>query len=175
MKGFERYLVVIGLALVLCLTAVMSQDEVERARQVREQLSSISPPETPFDYIAFTLSGQNVTLSGFTVRPARAKDSVRAVTSLKWVEEVFDEIEVLPTTSTDRQIRLDALTILQNQIPRAFPRSWSNIRIKVNRGEVGLYGSIRPNEKFRLETSMVQIQARSFVKSVESFISVDEE
>jgi len=170
-----RNLGVLGLLMTLVPVLAAGQDEAERIRQVREQLKSIAPPETPFDYITFILEGQNVTLNGFTVRPARAKDSGRAVESVKWVEEVINEIEVLPTTSTDRQIRLGALTILQNQIPRAFPKNWSNIRIKVNRGDVSLYGSIRPNEKFRLETSVVQIQARSFVKSVESFVAVEEE
>lgn len=161
--------------LLLLPRIVTGQDEADRTNQVREQLSSITPPETPFDYIAFSLSGHHVTLLGFTVRPARAKDSERAVASLKWVEEVTNKIEVLPGTTTDRQIRLEALTILQNQIPRAFPKSWSNIRIKVSRGDVALYGSVRPNEKFRLETSLVQIKARPFVRSVENHVKVEEE
>jgi hypothetical protein len=44
----------------------------------KERLSSITPPETVFDDITFSLSGEIVTLGRFTNLPARAKDSERA-------------------------------------------------------------------------------------------------
>jgi osmotically-inducible protein OsmY len=141
-------------------------------KQVQERLSSITPKETAFDHITFTLSGVNVTLQGFTNLPARAKDSERAVQALSWVGEVVNEIEVTSLVGTDEDIRLEALSILIDQVPRAFPQPWSRIRIRVQYGNVTLYGSVESNEEFRLETAIAQIQARPHVKSVENHVEV---
>jgi len=157
---------------ILFTTAVPGQVPADREQQIQDQLSSITPPETTFDSITFSLSGNTVILKGFTNLPARAKDSERAVRSLPWVESVVNEIDVTSVTGSDEQIRSAAKSILLNQIPRAFPQPWSRIRIKVNYGQVSLYGLIEPNEEYRLQAAIKQIEARPFVKSVENNITV---
>lgn len=168
-----RFKSVYAFCLFFFFTAALSaQVPADHEQQIQEQLSSITPPETTFDSIEFSLSGNTVTLKGFTNLPARAKDSERAVLSLSWVESVVNEIEVTSVTGSDEQIRSAAVSILIDQIPRAFPQPWSRIRIKVNYGQVSLYGVIEPNEAYRLQAAIRQIEARPFVKSVENNVTV---
>ena len=148
------------------------QDQGERMKEVQARLSSITPPETAFDSITFTLTGSDVTLQGFTNRPARAKDSERAVRSLSWVGEVVNEIEVTSLVGTDSDIRLEALSILVGLVPRAFPQPWPRIRIKVHYGDVALYGSAQSNEEFRLKAAIAQIQALPHVRSIANHVTV---
>jgi osmotically-inducible protein OsmY len=168
-----RFRAPVILAAYLLLTAsALGQLQTDRKKQIQAQLSSLTPPETAFDDITFTLSGNNVTLRGFTNLPARAKDSERAVRSLPWVANVVNEIEVTSLTGSDEQIRSAALSILMNLIPRAFPQPWPDIRIKVHYGQVALYGLIEPNEEYRLQAAIRQIEARPFVRSVENHITI---
>ena len=92
--------------------------------------------------------------------------------SIPWVAEVINEIVVTSVTGSDEQIRSEALSILMNQIPRAFPQPWPNLRIKVHYGQVALYGLIRPNEEYRLRAAIRQIEARPFVNSVENHVRI---
>jgi len=168
----NRYKCGLLLVIVFLMAAAFGQSQTSREHEIVDQLSSITPPETAFDNITFTLDGDNVTLSGFTNRPARARDSERAVRSIPWVAEVINEIVVTSLTGIDEQIRFEALSILMNLIPRAFPQPWPNLRIKVHYGEVSLYGLIRPNEEYRLKSAIRQIEARPFVESVENHVSI---
>jgi hypothetical protein len=123
---------VIPFVLAVCCVALgpaLGQTQSDLEQQIREQLSSVTPPETVFDNITFSLSGSEVTLNGFTTLPARAKDSERAVRSLPWVETVSNEIVVTSVTGSDEQIRAEAVSILINQIPRAFPQPWPRLEL----------------------------------------------
>ena len=167
-----RSKIVFVLAVMLFTAAAHGQYQADREKQIKAQLSSITPPQTTFDDITFILVGDNVTLSGFTNLPARAKDSERAVRSLPWVAEVVNDIVVTSVTGSDEQIRVEALSILINQIPRAFPQPWSDLRIKVHYGQVALYGSIASNEAYRLKAAIRQIEAKAFVDSVENHVTI---
>jgi osmotically-inducible protein OsmY len=160
------------LAIAFFTATAFGQIQTSREEQIRKQLSSITPPETAFDNITFALDGDDVTLGGFTNRPARSRDSERAVNSIPWVAEVINEIVVTSLTGSDEQIRSEALSILTNLIPRAFPQPWPNLRIKVQYGQVSLHGLIQPNEEYRLKAAIRQIEARPFVHSVENNVTI---
>ena len=59
-----------------------------------------------FDYIAFKVDGGNVTLLGQVVRPTLKSDSENAVKHIEGVEKVNNQIEVLPPSSMDDQLRI---------------------------------------------------------------------
>jgi hyperosmotically inducible protein len=73
-------------------------------REVRHQLAEL-PFYSEFDFITFTLDGKKVTLSGQVVRPSLKKHAVTAIQSLEGVEKVVDQIEVLPRSPEDNEIR----------------------------------------------------------------------
>jgi hyperosmotically inducible protein len=59
-----------------------------------------------FDYIAFKVDGDTVTLMGQVVRPVLKSDAEGAIKHIEGVEHVNNQIEVLPPSSMDDQIRL---------------------------------------------------------------------
>lgn len=74
------------------------------ARQVRHQLL-VLPFFSVFDNLAFTMEGDKVTLSGQVVRPTLKAHAEAAVKSLEGVGTVVNQIEVLPVSPTDNEIR----------------------------------------------------------------------
>ena len=78
---------------------------VERiAREVRHQLVML-PFLNVFDNLAFSVTGYNVTLKGQVTDPALKKSAERVVKQVEGVEQVDNQIEVLPASSMDDQLR----------------------------------------------------------------------
>src|SRR5574340_8413 len=73
-------------------------------RQVRHQLL-VLPFFSVFDNLAFTMEGDKVTLSGQVVRPTLKAHAEAAVKSLEGVGTVVNQIEVLPVSPADNEIR----------------------------------------------------------------------
>ncbi len=80
-----------------------SQDRI--IREVRHELLML-PYFGVFDYIAFKVDGDAVTLLGQVVRPVLKSDAENAIKHIEGVEHVNNQIEVLPPSSMDDQIRL---------------------------------------------------------------------
>jgi hyperosmotically inducible protein len=59
-----------------------------------------------FDNLAFSVDGSTVTLSGQVVRPTLRSDAERVVRHIEGVQTVVNNIEVLPPSPFDDQIRL---------------------------------------------------------------------
>ena len=79
---------------------------VERiAREVRHQLVML-PFLNVFDNLAYSVTGYNVTLKGQVTDPALKKSAERVVKQVEGVEQVDNQIEVLPASSMDDQLRL---------------------------------------------------------------------
>jgi len=74
-------------------------------REVRHELLML-PYFGVFDYIAFKVNGDDVTLLGQVVRPTTKSDAENAVKHIEGVEKVDNQIEVLPPSSMDDQLRL---------------------------------------------------------------------
>jgi hyperosmotically inducible periplasmic protein len=74
-------------------------------REVRHELLML-PFFGVFDNITYKVDGDTVTLMGSVVRPSLKSDSENAVKRIEGVEHVNNQIEVLPPSSMDDQIRL---------------------------------------------------------------------
>ncbi|HEX8653199.1 MAG TPA: BON domain-containing protein [Pyrinomonadaceae bacterium] len=74
------------------------------AEQVRHQLLKL-PYYGIFDNLAYKVEGGTVTLYGQVVRPITRSDAATVVKRIKGVEQVINNIDVLPASSFDDAIR----------------------------------------------------------------------
>jgi osmotically-inducible protein OsmY len=97
---------------VLVLTAISSVANIagqsatsqETVRSVRHRLERL-PYYGVFDYVAFGIDRGVVTLVGYSYDGRLRKDAELAVTRASGVDEVDDQIEVLPASQNDDRIR----------------------------------------------------------------------
>ena len=83
-----------------------SQKAVERIqREVRHELVML-PYLDVFDNLAYKVDGYNVTLFGQVTRPVLKSDAENVVKKIEGVEKVDNQIEVLPPSPMDDQLRL---------------------------------------------------------------------
>ena len=80
-----------------------SQERI--TREVRHELLML-PYFGVFDYIAYRVNGDTVTLLGQVVRPTLKSDSENVVKRIEGVEKVDNQIEVLPPSPTDDRLRV---------------------------------------------------------------------
>jgi hyperosmotically inducible protein len=73
-------------------------------REVRHELVTL-PYYSVFDNLAYKVSGYTVTLVGQVTKPTLKSDAEKAVKSIEGVQNVVNNIEVLPLSSMDDQIR----------------------------------------------------------------------
>jgi hyperosmotically inducible periplasmic protein len=105
----------IALTCVLCLTAALSlpaatpaQDSLERiAKDIRKEILTL-PNYGLFDDIRFSIEGDTVRLTGFASRPTLKSSAGNVVKDIKGVERVQNDIEVLPLSRFDDEIRARA-------------------------------------------------------------------
>ncbi len=102
------------LAALLCVGAAQAQDpnrqETARlAQQIQREIMRLSNFGV-FDSISFGLkrgtAGYGVVLRGFASRPSLKKSAEQVVEKIELVESVTNEIEVLPTSRMDDELRL---------------------------------------------------------------------
>jgi hyperosmotically inducible periplasmic protein len=74
-------------------------------KEVRHELIML-PWSGVFDNLEFQVNGDEVVLSGHVTRPTLKTDAERVVSRLESVTKVVNNIEVLPLSSFDDQIRL---------------------------------------------------------------------
>ena len=79
-----------------------SQERI--TREVRHELLML-PYFGVFDYIAYKVDGDTVTLLGQVVRPSLKPDAENVVKRIEGVEKVDNQIEVLPPSSMDDRLR----------------------------------------------------------------------
>jgi len=128
------------------------QDTLSRA--IRHQLN-VLPYGSVFDYVAYTLDGTSVTLTGYAVRPTLKVDAEKAVKSIEGVGTVVNRIEVLPVSASDDELRRAIYRgiyedpVLQKYAVEAMP----SIHIIVKNGSVTLEGTVeQESEKHLAET-----------------------
>ena len=80
-----------------------SQERI--TREVRHELLML-PYFGVFDYIAYKVDGDTVTLLGQVVRPTLKSDAQNVVKRIEGVEKVDNQIEVLPPSSQDDGLRI---------------------------------------------------------------------
>ena len=111
--------------------------------QVRRQLVSL-PYYSVFDNLLFHVEAGQVTLTGQVTRPVVKEDAERAVRSLPGVHGVNSQIEVLPLSRTDDQIRRSIYYAVYEYGPlqRYGSGAQPAIRIVVKNGNVTLTGAV---------------------------------
>jgi hyperosmotically inducible protein len=114
------------------------------AREVRHQLVML-PYYGVFDDIAFRVEGGKVTLLGAVTRPTLKSDAGNVTKRVEGVTEVDNQIEVLPLSSMDDQIRRAEYRAIYGDpvlSTRYGFRAIPSIHIIVKNGNVNLEGVV---------------------------------
>ncbi len=112
-------------------------------REVRHQLLLL-PYYTVFDNLAFKVDGDHVTLEGQVTNPTLKHDAEAAVKSIEGVSGVTNNIEVLPTSPMDDQLRRALYRAIYGD-PQLSKYGWSSmlsIHIIVKSGHLSLEGVV---------------------------------
>jgi BON domain len=112
-------------------------------REVRHQLLLL-PYYTVFDNLAFKVDGDRVTLEGQVTNPTLKHDAEAAVKSIESVSSVTNNIEVLPPSPMDDQLRRALYRAIYGDAVLS-KYGWSalpSIHIIVKSGHVALEGVV---------------------------------
>ncbi|HEY0173810.1 MAG TPA: BON domain-containing protein [Pyrinomonadaceae bacterium] len=126
------------------------------AKQVRKELVTL-PWYGVFDNLAYQIDGSTVTLSGQVVQPSTRKDAERRVRRLAGVERVVNNIEVLPLSPFDNEIRVSAYRRLlgwNSPLFRYGRGTNPSIHIIVERGNLTLEGVVSSEGDRRLANAL---------------------
>jgi hyperosmotically inducible protein len=112
-------------------------------KEVRHQLVLL-PYYSVFDNLAFKVEGDKVTLSGQVVRPTLKSDAESAVKSIESVATVVNNIEVLPLSPMDDQLRIAVYRAIYQDAAlfRYGQSAVPSIHIIVKNGNVTLVGVV---------------------------------
>ena len=118
---------------------------VERLeREVRHELVML-PYYSVFDNLEYKVEGYTVRLMGQATRPSLKSDAENAVQRIEGVEKVDNQIEVLPPSPMDDQIRRAVYYSLFSERSPLFRYGWGavpSIHIIVKSGRVTLAGVV---------------------------------
>jgi hyperosmotically inducible protein len=119
----------------------LSREQV--MNKVRKELVTL-PWYGVFDNLAYKVEGSTVMLYGQVVRPTTRSDAARRVSQIPGVERVVNQIEVLPLSSFDDEIRFSTYRSVFNTggLYRYAMGTNPSIHIIVNRGHVTLEGVV---------------------------------
>jgi hyperosmotically inducible protein len=140
--------------------------EARIAREVRHQLLML-PYYGVFDDLAFFVQGSTVTLVGQVTRPTLKSDAQNVVKRVEGITDVINNIEVLPPSPMDDQIRMAEYRAIYGDpalSTRYGFRALPSIHIIVKNGHVTLEGVVA-NES---DKNLVNIRANG----VENVFSV---
>lgn len=137
------------LAVLTCtaaLSAVAKPTAAETDKtinKIRKELVTM-PFYGVFDNLAFKYEDGVVTLYGQVARPTLRKDAERRVEKVTGVEDVVNQIEVLPLSSFDDRIRLATYRAIYRQpgLDRLAIQAVPPVHIIVKRGHVTLEGVV---------------------------------
>jgi len=113
-------------------------------REVRHELVML-PYYSVFDNLEYKVEGYQVTLMGQVTRPNLKSDAENAVRRIEGVEMVTNQIEVLPPSPMDDQIRRAVYYSLFSERSPLFRYGWGAvppIHIIVKNGRVTLSGVV---------------------------------
>jgi hyperosmotically inducible protein len=134
-------------------TAARPQDEKKQrseakyqeklAKEVRHQLVML-PWYSVFDNLAYQVDGDKVTLVGQVTRPSLKSDAEAAVKSIEGVASVVNNIEVLPLSPMDDQLRRALFRAIYGDsgLSRYSIQAVPSIHIIVKNGNVTLEGVV---------------------------------
>lgn len=128
------------------------------SKEVRHELVML-PYYGVFDNLAYQVSGDTITLLGQVTRPTLKDDAERALKNIEHGLRVVNNIEVLPLSGQDDQIRLAIYRAIYRHtaLDRYSLMAVPSIHIIVKNGNVSLEGVVA-NESDR---NIANIQANS--------------
>jgi hyperosmotically inducible protein len=112
-------------------------------KEVRHQLLLL-PYYSVFDDLLYKVDGDKVTLMGQVVRPTLKSDAENAVKGIEGISSVDNQIQVLPTSPMDDQLRRAVYRAIYGDTSLS-RYGWSavpSIHIIVNNGHVTLEGVV---------------------------------
>jgi hyperosmotically inducible protein len=116
MKAIKKRIIgvvaIMAIAVVAAISAPVASNETgageqQVAKKVRHELVTL-PYYGVFDNLAYKVDGNTVTLYGQVVQPSTRSDAEHRVAKIDGVERVVNNIEVLPLSSFDNEIRIRA-------------------------------------------------------------------
>lgn len=112
-------------------------------REIRRELITL-PWYGVFDLLQFRLDGYNVTVTGYVTRPNLKSEAENVVRAIEGVENVTNQIEVLPLSPNDDRIRLAVFNAIYRHpaLNRYALRAVPPIHIIVKNGHVTLEGNV---------------------------------
>ena len=119
------------------------RSEQNLSREVHHRLVLL-PYYSVFDNLAYKVDGDHVTLEGQAVRPTLKSDAENVVKGIEGVAGVTNNIEVLPTSPMDDQLRRALFRAIYGD-PGLSKYAWSavpSIHIIVKNGNVTLEGVV---------------------------------
>lgn len=140
---FAVMLAVMGSVAVAAPSSKEVSEESPINERVRHELVTL-PYYGVFDNLAFERAGSTVTLHGQVVRPTTRSDAEARVKKLEGVERVVNNIEVLPLSPFDDDIRLRTYRTVfgTSSLYRYAMGANPSVHIIVNRGRVTLEGAV---------------------------------
>jgi hyperosmotically inducible periplasmic protein len=97
-------LIAIGMAGGLTAQGTSEKAQIHLQKEVRHELVML-PRYNVFDNFEYKVTGSTVTLMGQVTQPNLKSDAEKAVKGIEGVERVDNQIEVLPLSPNDDQIR----------------------------------------------------------------------
>ena len=149
--------------------------EERLAREVRHQLVLL-PYYSIFDWFQFSVQGHTVTLQGEVVQPVLKSDAENVVKRVEGVEQVVNNIKVLPLSGLDNGIRRAEFRAIYGN-PALSDRygfqAMPPIHIIVDNGHVTLKGFVANS----MDKNIAGVQANGVpnVFSVDNQLQVDEQ
>jgi hyperosmotically inducible protein len=112
-------------------------------KEVRHELMMV-PWYSVFDILQYSVNGNDVTLTGAVINPTLKTDAANAVKHIEGIDKVIDQVEVLPPSPTDDQIRAAEYRAIYSQgtLSRYGLGSLQSIHIIVKGGHVTLEGTV---------------------------------
>lgn len=149
-----------------------SNGETRLVQEVRHQLVML-PYYTIFDDLAFRVNGSTVTLLGAVTNPVLKSDAENVVKRIEGVTQVNNQIEVLPPSPMDEQIRRAEFRAIYGdpQIgDRYGHQALPSIHIIVKNGHVKLEGVVAN----QMDKNLINVRANGVpnVFSVENDLQV---
>jgi len=163
-NGFAAFALFVALATPVAMASATPLagagqrfDQQQISKRVRKELVTL-PYYGVFDNLAYEVEGRTVKLYGQVVRPSTRSDAARRVAKIKGVEEVVNNIEVLPLSSFDDRIRAQAYRNIFNTggLYRYAMGANPSLHIVVNRGHITLEGVVSN----RMDKQLAEFAAR---------------
>jgi hyperosmotically inducible periplasmic protein len=149
MKTNLVFLVVLSFAIAPSMIAQtevgesVSPSEARIQKEVRHEVLML-PYFGVFDYIAYQVRGDTVTLQGEVTRPTLKSDAENVVKHIEGVQRVINNIQVLPPSPMDDQLRLALYRAIYGypSLEKYALGVQKPIRIIVNNGRITLEGVV---------------------------------